>query len=203
MSGLDYLEGKVAEMLGVSTATLRKGRKKFLVEGEHFGLIEHENRSRMAYTHKGVRVLLAGMSDCDGVMGRATARLEESDIALVLSSALVRPHKAEKEGDAGLAPDAEPKLLAEPWTPPDAVVISLEIKHYNTQLVFGMLSAAWVKEHGYDYFHRFGVDAATQKVRVKVRTNENFIAGMEMRVRWKQSDYWECTQRMPRWRGRW
>lgn len=42
-----------------------------------------------------------------------------------------------------------------------------------------------------------------QTVRVKVRDNKNFVAGMKLQCRLEQGDLWVLAQRLPRWRGKW
>lgn len=39
--------------------------------------------------------------------------------------------------------------------------------------------------------------------RVKVRDNNNLVAGMKMQCRLIQGNLWDLAQRLPRWRGRW
>lgn len=43
----------------------------------------------------------------------------------------------------------------------------------------------------------------SQLVRVRVSDNEHFVPGMELPARQVEGDYWECTRKAPRTRGRW
>lgn len=40
-------------------------------------------------------------------------------------------------------------------------------------------------------------------VRLRVRSNENFLPGMRAQGQHEAADVWTLAQRLPRWRGRW
>lgn len=221
MSEYIYLESKLAETLGLSQATMRKGRKLFLEEGADFGRIKHESRNRIAYTHEAAERIIEGMAESPEFGSRATGHLEVSDIALVLSSSIVREaedsaheKKSTDERRAKETSTAPGKLLAAPWQVPDAVLVVVR-RTKNSGIIEATLHPAWVNKHGFEYYNRIlqpvlrPEEAAnpdlfkTKLFRVKVKNSRNFIKGMELQARWIQQDLWECAQRMPRYKGRW
>jgi len=198
MSEFQYLEGRVAESLGISAATLRKGRKLFLVEGETWGLVEFEKKRRVAYTMTGLVRLVKGMQDSAEFGARASGAVQAGDLSAVMESALVRAASIEKREAVEEAPAV--KLLEAPWACPEAVLV-VERLTKNRRILLAKIDDLWIAEHGYGFFHSIGTDPRGL-MRVRVRETKNFINGMPVECRHVQLDLWECTARMPRWKGR-
>lgn len=190
-----YLEGVIAEKLGISTASMRKGRKLFLGEGADWSLIEYERKKRVAYSADGVRSLIEQMLGSDAFGAKATASLAGVDLDSILQAAGV--------GEAACVPAQEAParlLLNGPWECPAGELV-VERLTLNKRIMMCRLSEAWVVRHGFNFFHRVGVDPRGL-MRVKVRSTAKFIKDMPVECRHVESDLWESTQRLPRWKGR-
>lgn len=204
MNEFVYLEGLIAQELGISTATLRKGRK-LLVEGEHWGRIRHGKKERVAYSMDGVSALL-GKKEAKAVLGtKAIAALEQSEIGLILHAADIGACAgagggASTQGEGGVEPVDPSRLLAAPWTCPAAVLVVNRLTK-NRRILLAVLEESWVSEHGFEFFHKMGLDPRG-RMRVRVKNTGKFIKGMAVECRHVEQDLWECTQRMPRWKGR-
>lgn len=214
MSKYRYLEGLLADNLGLSQATLRKARKLFMEEGRDFGRIHHESRKRVAYTKEGAGRIIRGMAESPEFGARATQRLNPDDITPALDASIVL--------EAGLSvdePATQPcanatNLLNAPWEVPPATLIVVRPTK-NKRILEAVLHPDWVRENGFEYYHRILRPILaeheladpnlfeTKLMRVQVKETRKFIRGMEIKAAWVQQDLWECTQRMPRYKGRW
>jgi hypothetical protein len=216
-----YLESSMADRLGLSQATIRKARRMFLKEGRDFGRISHESRRRVAYTKEGAERIVSSMLESPVFGSRATASIKAGDMSSVLRSSIVREAGAsaheekEETGESQGTPAENAALrLTAPWEVPEAVLIVVRLTK-NRRILEATLHEQWVRDHGYQYYHRVLFKLLrdhelnnpdlfkTKLFRVKVKDSRNFIRGMEVRARWLQQDLWECTQRMPRYKGRW
>lgn len=215
MSKYRYLESKLADGLGLSQATIRKGRRLFLEEGADFGRIQHESRQRVAYTKEAAARIISSMAQSPEIGIRATRTLKQADIALVMDSAIVREAGAsEQEKTVDIANTQPPCLLEAPWEVPPAVLVVVRITK-NRRIIEAVLHPDWVRENGFEYYYRVLLPLLREHettdqnlfqnkfMRVRVKDSRNFTKGMELNAAWVQQDLWECTQRMPRYRGRW
>lgn len=196
MSEFVYLESELAKVLGVSRTALREFRTAALGEGVDYGTVKHKGRRYVAYGYsaaaKAVREI-GGVKDAD-------------EVALALAAADLTPKPnttgaPAERGVPGRVGKTEPmKLLEGPWEVPAAELV-VEHLTRNDKILMASLSEEWIREHGYKFFHKMGFDPC-KKMRVRVKTSVNFIPKMTLECRWIQQDLWECTQRMPRWRGK-
>lgn len=197
MSEFVYLEAALAKVLGVSRTALRQHRTALLKSGVDYGTVKHRGRKCVAYGHSAATnavLVIGGVKD-------------PGEIALALAAAdVAKPETGDlKPETGGVVPGRAGKsevrsLLEGPWVVPDAVLV-MEHAVLNDKIVMAFLPDGWIEEHGFKFFHKIGFDPL-KKMRVRVRSSENFIKGMTLACRWVQQDLWECTQRMPRWRGK-
>jgi len=204
-----YSEKKLAEIIGISHALMRKARKEHLETGD-YGLTRYGNRQVMAYTQE------AGHKILEKLAHKAPALILGRDVPTILILADVRPHGPPKPPGNILYQPAPPnqKLLSAPWLCPAAEFIEPEPTG-NIKILLAKLAPEWVKENGFDYYNRILWPILTdkerqqdnlfetKKFRIRVNSNINFTLKMRVKAEWIQQDLWECTQRMPRWRGTW
>ncbi len=217
MKDFIYLECRLRDGLGISDGLMKKTRRAVLSRDNDFALVD----GRIAYTAAAVDKafgFLKGDKSSDSTRERALV----ANLSEILDAALIQAVPAEKQATQKAEPTttaSEPpavrtmNLLSAPWGVPPAVLV-VERLTLNDRILMARLHEDWVQEHGFDFFHRilFPVlrDAErnnpdlfkTKLFRVRVNTSVNFIKGMTVECAHIDQDFWECTQRMPRWRGK-
>lgn len=191
MKAFIYLECRIGKTVGLSDSLIKKTRRDLLVPEEDFKKVD----GRVAYTEEAVAKLFGFLQ---GSKSSAVARskIPAMDVSEILSAAQVQAAPAEKQ----------PLLLPLPWTlwaVPDAVLIVARIFPRNSKIMHAKLHPEWIKKNGAAYKSKTGIDPDQATHRIKVRSTQKFVVGMEVPCRWKQSDLWLCTRRMPYRKGRW
>lgn len=206
MNDFLYLECRIGKTIGLSDSMVKSTRKRFLEDGDDFRRVE----GRIAYTKPAVKKMIQSLLDCEKTSPSTKNKVEAADIRAVLAGALAGPVAGEMRGvpeDGGRRTEdgiTDPaRLLAEAWTVPDAVLIVTRLFPRNQHILHARLDPDWIKKHGYDYFHRIGIDPRLETHRIRVTSTRKFTVGMEVPCRWKQADLWTCKCRMPRRRGQW
>lgn len=207
MSDFLYLECRLGKTIGLSDSMVKSARKRFLVDGIDFRLVD----GRVAYTKAAIKKLVQSMVDCDKTSDSTKDKIGSIDIRVVLAAALISPVVAEiqatqtpvvSEKKPAAITDAS-RLLEGPWTVPDAVLIVTRLFPRNQHILHARLDPAWIKENGYKYYHRTGIDPRQHTHRIRVTSTRKFTVGMEVPCNHKQADLWTCNCRMPRRKGSW
>lgn len=199
MNDFVYLECRIGKTVGISDSMVKSARKRFLEYGTDFQLID----GRIAYTKLAVKKLVQRLLDCEKTSDSTKDKVGAIDIRAVLADALTAPVAAEKQPIPSHAISDPSSLLAAPWTVPDAVLIVTRIFPRNQHIMHAKIDPEWIEKHGFEYFHRIGIDPRQTTHRIRVTSTRKFTVGMAVPCTWKQSDLWTCSCRMPRRRGGW
>lgn len=196
MNDFIYAECRLREGLGISDGLIKKLRRECLKKGTDFELVDCDGHRLTAYTAGGVATVLDYM--LHGEKNAPSTRQAAAGVcveSLMRSSALRGPVSAEKQAGSPVG------LIAAPRDVPDAVM-SVERLTKNRRILMGGMKEVWIRKYGYGFFHRTGIDPRGPH-RIQVHDSAKFIPGMEVPCRWIEAELWECTRRMPRFRGRW
>lgn len=197
-----YLECRLRDALGISDGLIKKTRKSILVKGNDFDLVN----GKIAYTKATAHRVINHLQNSDASSASTKAKVDVVNRPEILAAALIQPVPGEKQADsadgAGETPAVRStKLLEGPWEVPDCEM-KFHKRPRNPRILQGRIPEEWVKLHGHDFFHRIGIDPRRPQ-RIRVKDNSKFTERMVVPCRWVQADLWECTQRMPKGRGRW
>jgi hypothetical protein len=169
-----FWENRVADSLGVSRDRLRQFRKDHMTENVH-------------YIRRGNAVVLTETG-----MRLATDRLAPPASEPTAEEQLPSYEKITAE-PAPLAPSPFPAVEVAPFAPPAGPAPRIEVRVVkvppNPRLLFCVPAGPIV--------------ATAAQCLVRVKTNENFMAGMSFEVISAGEGIWQYIGRLPRRKGRW
>jgi len=180
-------EQVAADRIGVSRDVMRTARRKFLTRREDWT----KKGGRVMLTEAAVGKLLRHLEVVPPPDPGESGRTEDPQATLPHVDAEERSqadegHDPSPAESGAQEPSSDPvpdELALTKWYPVIEELTAINRPCRNRHLVFA--------KHG------------DQVVRVKVRSNKNFRAGMTFKARHLQEDLWELEGRCPRFRGRW
>jgi len=186
-----YSEERISEVLGLARDHISSVRKRELTLMADYALMSNH----LAYTEAGVLELL-------GHLKIELPKKKAMPGGISLSSLLKRsqvPSRTASEAAHALLDQPDPEAAT--WQPHDQLLECVRPAAKNRTLVLCRFFDTPMKPTQAQFYAE--VIAGESVVHVRVRTNENFVAGMELPCRHISGYAWELTRRLPRSRGHW
>lgn len=182
MDGFEYAEAEAVRVLGINQVNFRAVRKSVgLIEGEDWRKVEN----RVMYTAEGLKKAVHVMSGLKGQekLSRVNAAHGPDWVEMCR---LVPPEL--QESGKNSAP-GETQLKGNELVLRSSVIVPAVVTRFfmNKRI----LEAEILK------------NGKMERVRVRVKSSENFVRKMKIKIRPRSATMYELVGRCPRYRGRW